>query len=116
METAKKKFPKNQGLGALKNQVGRLETKVEELNHVLKNEDNWNSVVTGWIGKKVLINLTNGGSIVGPLLWIDRYTLSVKPTGENVTTSDPYVAEAKLPGQTIVSKGALVSISLFPEE
>jgi len=56
----------------------RLDAIEEKLREQFDEKNQWNAVLRNWIGKTVHIDLVSGTTLIGCLLWVDRYTLGIK--------------------------------------
>jgi hypothetical protein len=68
------------GISAAEAQQLRL--KVESLEKLVREhfdeKNQWNSMVRGWEKTRVVMNLVTGDTLVGELLWVDRYTICIR--------------------------------------
>lgn len=69
----------------LRERLSALSSRVDSLEKFLKEhfaeKNQWNSTVREWVGKQVVVELLVGGSLMGELLWLDRYTICVSVSG-----------------------------------
>lgn len=94
-------------------QVSALSFRLEKVERFLRDhfdeKNQWSATVRDWVGKKVVVELTQRGSLlVGELLWLDRYTICVKSSGSG---RDP-LAAAEQPKPMVVHKAAIALIYL----
>jgi hypothetical protein len=81
--TRKTSAPPGISAATLQETLDRLEAVERKLKEYFDEKNQWNSMLREWIGKPILVTLllspTSGdSSILGKLLWIDRYTICVE--------------------------------------
>lgn len=56
----------------------RIETLEKFIRDQFDEKNQWNSLVRGWVDKKVKIRLMDGEWFKGSLRWVDRYTICLE--------------------------------------
>lgn len=62
------------------NLSSRVEALEELVRDHLHEKNQWNAELRNWIGKTIYVDLLTSKTVMGVLLWVDRYTLGVKDT------------------------------------
>lgn len=92
-----------------------LERRLQDLEHTVNDKNQWNNLVRGWVGSKIVVRLQDNVEIHGLLRMLDRYTLHVIGTAYRGSEHEgPVIVSAGTEVDIVVHKGSISFICKQP--